>query len=146
MKRRALKRIGGKLTHAQIVYLMHGHDWFGHAFDTEEEARAAWFAHREELLAMQTAQGGFESYAAGTKPWAREKGTRKYTAGREIVRGRPTTREDSGPVVVPSRVIIAGVAEVQSEKANCCCRSFCGPCRSGFDRLSFDENADKGLL
>lgn len=51
-----------KLSSDQRTFLLYGpDDRCGDAFDTEEEVRAAWEAHKEHLLA---------DYAIGRRPWA----------------------------------------------------------------------------
>ena len=73
MKQRRLptKAHAGRLTEAQLLYLMNGFDPIGNgSFNSDDEMRAAWFAHRDELMAMVKDEPDFESYGRDSRPWA----------------------------------------------------------------------------
>jgi hypothetical protein len=73
MKQRRLptKAHAGKLPQGQLLYLMNGFDLMGNrSFNSDDEMRAAWFAHRTELMRLVKDVPDFESYGRDSRPWA----------------------------------------------------------------------------
>ena len=95
MRRRILRARGpaGKLTEPQIMHLMQGFTLCNdRGFGSEDEARAAWFAHRSELMAMVKDEPDLMGYVRDSRPWAWFRFEAKKPRRKSTIPGRVALR------------------------------------------------------